>query len=263
MTMSVFMPLAATYADADLDFVIDEAAPDVRDRNQPRRHIRENDAFRRALIGDEHVFRRVMSDEDVLVRISPALYFEVLVRRAHEELENASHTLERAGSETVTVFDTPGVLELLRRPEVLDYLAGMLASFTKIRSSVTRVPVRKGLWRKVRFNDTDIDSLITMCQTADEERRLALYKRIADVCLFVLGVFPECAPFDYRYPASNEVRPRVSIRSRRGKEEYETEGRRFYRLAGESTPRPGRRSSQRCSGCSTRSSTRPRSPSTS
>ena len=174
-----------------------------------------------------------MSDDEIMVRISPALYFEVLLRRAYEELDKASHTLERAGSQTIAVFDTRDVLDLLRRPEVLDYLADMLASFTRVRSSVTRVRVRKGVWRKVRFNDTDIDSLMTMCQTADGEQRLALYKRIADVCLFVLGVFPEFVPFDYRYPASKEVRPMVSIRSRRGMEEYETEGRRFYRLAGE------------------------------
>lgn len=71
-----------------------------------------------------------------------------------------------------------------------------------------------------------------MCTLVSEEKRLALYKRIGDLCLFVLGIFPGHAPADQRYP-SGALRPMVSSRVRRGVEEYELEGKRFYRLAGE------------------------------
>jgi len=38
--------------------------------------------------------------------------------------------------------------------------------------------------------------------------------------------------FDYRYPLSGELRPKIAGRVRRGIEEHEEEGRKFYRLAG-------------------------------
>ena len=221
------------YSEADLDFVVEAAVPEARSKENLKQAFREDEAFRTALIADERVFQRVMADDEAFVRISPALYFEVLLRKAHRELEQATHTVERTGSQTVVVFDTPEVLDLLKRPGAIDYLADMLASFTKIESYVIPVRVRRGLWRKVRFNDTDIDSLMRLCQTADEEQRLAYYKRIADVCLFILGIYPEHAPMDYRYPSSGEPRRYFGTRVRRGLDEYEAEGRRFYRLAGE------------------------------
>jgi hypothetical protein len=59
------------------------------------------------------------------------------------------------------------------------------------------------------------------------------YKRIADVCLFILGMFPEYAQFDYRYPFSEEIGPRIARRPGRSMEDYEEEGRKFYKLAAE------------------------------
>ena len=79
----------------------------------------------------------------------------------------------------------------------------------------------------------DIDSLVRFCQTVDKEHRFGLYKRIADLCLFILGMFPEYVTMDYRYPSSGEARPRLFGRLRRSAEDYEEEGRRFYKLAGE------------------------------
>ena len=153
--------------------------------------ILEEQEFRQAIVGDERVFQRVISDEEVMVKISPALYFEILLRKASKELDLATHTVERIGKETIPVFDTSGVTGLLGQSRVLEYLAQMLASFTSIESYVRRVRVRRGIWRRIRYNDMDIDSLVQLCSTADEENRLGYYKRIADVCLFVSSVFQE------------------------------------------------------------------------
>ena len=79
----------------------------------------------------------------------------------------------------------------------------------------------------------DIDSLVRFCQTVDKEHRFGLYKRIADLCLFILGMFPEYVTMDYRYPSSGEASPRLFGRLRRSAEDYEEEGKRFYKLAGE------------------------------
>ena len=194
-------PRAARYSEADVDFVVDAAAPEAGKREKLKAAFREDEAFRTALIADDRVFQRVMADDEAFVRISPALYFEVLLRKAHRELEQATYTLERTGSQTVVVFDTPEVLDLLKRPGAIDYLADMLASFTRVESYVVPVRVRPGLWRKVRYNATDIDSLMRLCQTADDEHRLAYYKRLAALCPFTPCVSPGPAPLHSRSPS--------------------------------------------------------------
>ena len=119
--------------------------------------------------------------------------------------------------------------KLLRGDGIIEYLAHMLASFTRISSYVVPVRVRPGVRRRIRYNDMDVDSLINFCAKAGEHERFGFYKRIADVCLFTSGVFPSHA----RPQAGAAQRGPGRIRGRRTIEDYETEGRRFYRLAEE------------------------------
>ena len=222
-----------TLSEADLEFVVREAAPDALDTERWKRLMRDDEGFRRALVGDDAVFQRVVEDEEIFLKVSAPLYFEVLLRRAQKELEVASHTLERTGRQSIPVFDTPEVVELLAQPSVLEYLAAMLASFTRIHSYTMPVRVRRGVWRRVKYNDMDIDSLLRSCAAADESQRLGFYKRIADVCLFISGVFPAFAAPDHRQPASGTPRPAPVRRMRRSMEDYGRDGRRFYGLAEE------------------------------
>ena len=217
------------FTEVDLDFLIGEAAPQASNKLRLRQMILEEQEFRQAIVGDERVFQRVIRDAEVMVKLSPALYFEILLRKASKELDLSAYTVERIGKETIPVCDTSSVTELMGQPRVLEYLAQMLASFTVIESQVRRVRVRRGIWRRIRHNDMDIDSLVQLCSAADEENRLGYYKRIADVCLFVSSVFQEHSYFGQEggqstFPASR--------RMRRSLEDYEWEGKRFYRLAG-------------------------------
>jgi len=208
--------------DADLDFVVASAAPDAVNKEQLKALIREDESFRQGMVGDDRVFQRVMADDEIFLKVSPALYFEVLLRRAARELQIATHTLERSGSGRIPVFDAQEVSSFLARPEVLEYLATMLASFTRIRSYVTHVRIAHGVRRRVRFNDMDVDSLVTLCAATGEEHRLALYKRIGDVCLFLTGLFP----------AHATMRPMTgALRMRRSLDDYQLEGQRYYGLA--------------------------------
>jgi hypothetical protein len=219
-------------SESDLDFVIQEAAPEFKGKERLKQLIREDSDFRKALVGDERVFHRVMSDEDIFLKITPYLFFEILLRRTLKELEKASHTVEKVAGKQVPVFDTKAVVSLLTKEEVLDYLTDMLASFTRTESYVIPVRVRKGVWRRIRFSDMDVDALSRLCEVTDEEQRFGLYKRIADVCLFILGIFPEYALPDYPYPPLAEVRSAIT-KGRKGVQEYEEEGRKFYKLAAE------------------------------
>ncbi len=218
-------------SDSDLEFLVGAVAPHVSDPQRMMRAIRQDENLRVAIVGDDRVFRRVVEDEEILVRISPALYFEVLLRRAGKDLEEATYTVERSGKQRIVVFDADSVTDLLSQPSVLDYLADMLASFTRIHSQVTWVRVRRGLRRKIRRNDMEVESLMKLCEDATETEKFPYYKRIADVCLFMTGVFPN------RYDPGlwrNGLFARNAARLRRGQlglDQYEELGRRFYGLA--------------------------------
>jgi len=181
------------------------------------------------------LFQRIMlmKEETIMTKISPQFLFEVLLRTARMNLENHTYTMERTTTQKIPVFDTAEVVRFLDNTTALSYLANMLSSFTRIESFTLAVRVRNGIWRKIRFNDMDIDSLLRFCQSVDEEYRFGFYKRIADLCLFILGMFPEHVTMDYRYPSSGKARPKLFGKLRWSAEDYEEEGRRFYKLAGE------------------------------
>ena len=177
----------------DIRFVVDEVEAGGLSPEGLRQLVRSDPSFRDAVLSDGRVFDKAASADEELLRISPTLYFQVLLRRARKDLGQVSHTLERSGSETVVVFDSDDVGSFLGKPTVTDYLAAMLASFTRVESYVMPVRVRRGTWRRVRFSDMDIDSLARLAASVDEEHRFRYFKRIADVCLFILGIFPSSA----------------------------------------------------------------------
>ena len=220
-------------SDRDLDFLVETASPEVTDKPGLKQIITEDEDFRNTFIGDEKVFRRLMDDEEIFLKISPTFFFEILLRKAANDLEQASYTIEKTSTMRIPVFDTKDVVELLAKESLLIYLADMLSSFTKIESYTMSFRVRKGVWKKIRFNDLDIFSLMSFCEAVEDDYRLGFYKRIADICLFILGIFPEYAERDYRYPFSGEVRPQIRGKARISPEDYEKEGRRFYKLAAE------------------------------
>jgi len=235
-------PVTLNLTENDLDFLVSVIAPYSPNVSSVHEAIRHDLDYRKAIVSDRRVFAKVSDDAEVLLKISPYLYFEVLLRRAQRDLESTSYTIERTGRENIPVFDSINVARFLDRPYVLEYLAHMLASFTRIQSYVVPVRVRKGIRRKVRYNDMDVDSLIKFASKADELERFSYYKRIGDVCLFVTGLFREHTFSEgsdelARRNSNKQMKGSMSStwirRVRRSVEEYETEGKRFYRLAEE------------------------------
>ncbi len=215
----------------DLLFMVETLIPERSDKEHLVELIKDDEGFIEAMLRDEELFDRVMSDEEILVKISPKLFFAILLERIRRDLEKETYTIEKRHSQRIAVFDSHRVVDLLSQKQIRDYLAEMLASFTRIESFTLPVRVRKGIWRKYRFNDFNVDSLIKYCQAVDEDQRFRFYKRIADVCLFLAGMFPEHIEAQYRYPLSGKIRPRVMGQRRRSIEDYEEEGKAFYELA--------------------------------
>ena len=231
-------PVYLDFTDGDLDFLVSIVVPGLSNALSVREAIRNDPAYRKAIVSDERVFSRVINDKESFLKISPSLYFEVLLRRAQKDLISSSYTIEREGRGNIPVFDTGKVAGFLDTPNMLEYLANMLASFTRIRSFVVPVRVRKGIRRRVRYNDMDVDSLIDFAARVDESERFSYYKRIGDVCLFLTGLFRDSTYSQKSHVGSNfqsGTYPRTTFvrKRRRSVEEYESEGRRFYRLAEE------------------------------
>ena len=217
------------FSERDLDFVVENVAPQASEPADLKRLIVEDPQFRAAMLGDPSLLERVQSDDEVFLYISPALYFEILLRCSYKELETAAYTEEREGRMSIPVFDTSAVLEFMERPGVVEYLASMMASFTRVHSYTVPVRVRRGVRRRIRYNDMDIDSLVKFASDSEPEQRFGYYKRIADVCLFLSGVFPDSA----QARTGSVTAPARTWRLRRTLEDYEREGRRFYGLAQE------------------------------
>ncbi len=220
-------------SDRDLDFLIEAAASEVADKANLKRILREDEDFRNSFVGDEKVFNRLMADDEIFLKISPSLFFEILLRKAVSDLSKSSYTLEKTRNMSIPVFDTQDLVELLNDQSIVAYLANMLSTFTRIESYTISFRIRKGFWKKIRFNDMDITSLIRFSEAIEDEYRLGLYKRIADVCLFILGIFPDYAERSYRYPLSGEIRPPIGASAKISPEEYEQKGQQFYKLAAE------------------------------
>jgi hypothetical protein len=226
-------PKSARFSERDLDFLVETAAPEVTDKPRLKQIIRKDEDFRNRFIAGEKVFSRLMDDSEIFLKISPSLFFEILLRKAARDLGEVSYTVEKTRTMRIPVFDTKDVVEFLNIESLLVYLAHMLSSFTKLESYAASFRVRKGVWKKIRFNDLDIHSLMSFCEAVEDEYRFGFYKRIADISLFMLGIFSDYTERDYRYPLSGEVRPQIRGKLRISPEDYEKEGRRFYRLAAE------------------------------
>jgi hypothetical protein len=220
-------------SDRDLEFLVETVHPEVIDKLKLRQILREDEGFRNKFITDERVFRRLMDDEQIFLKIFPTLFFEILLRKAANDLKGVSYTLEKTSTIKIPIFDTRDVVGLLGKESLVNYLAHMLSSFTKIETYMIWFKTKTGILEKIQFNDLDIFSLMALCEVIEDEQRLGFYKRIADICLFILGIFPDHAEREYRYPFSGQVRPQFCGKGRISPGEYEKEGRNFYKLAAE------------------------------
>jgi hypothetical protein len=217
----------------DALFIVDTLMSPRANREQMADRLVADEARLETMIDDNRLFERLMKEENILLQISPWLFFSVLLRRARRDLEQEGFTVEQRGRQKVVLFDTDRVVQLLAQEPVRDYLATMLASFTRIENVTVLAEVRPGAWRAYRTNELNIEGMLRYSQTLDRAFRFAPYQRIADACLFLAGMFPEYIHGQHRYPLSGQLRPRMRSRLCQTLEDYEAYGRAFYRKAAE------------------------------
>jgi len=221
------VPAAGRLTTSDFQFIVATLLPHV-DPSQAAALLRSDPDRVEELLDDERLFTHLRS-EDALVRVSPWLLFTVLLRRVRRELKTLPYTVEQRGGERVAVFDAEPAGALLRDREIQDYLIELLVSFTRTDSFSLEVEEAGRRRRRRRFSDLSSEDMIALAALMPEGLRFPIL-RIADIALFVTGIFPEHAEPFHRQPGSSPG-PGVRWRFRRSLEEYEDEGRRFYRLA--------------------------------
>jgi hypothetical protein len=177
--------------DDDLATLVKILMPGHRNPERMIRVLRDDRDILEGMIRDDKVFRYLLDEREPIIRVSPHLFFTVLLHRVKNDLETRAFTVESENRQQMVVFDSDKVYELLDQEKVVRYLIDMLTSFIRINSFTIPIRVKKGIWRKLKVSDFDIDSLMQYSQILDQEHRLGPYKRIADICLFITGVFPE------------------------------------------------------------------------
>ena len=117
-----------------------------------------DEASRDLILDDETLFRAVLERQHCL-RISPQLYFYVLVRQ---------------------VFRQSGILGR----DVADYVAEMLAEFSQVERTRFRPPGQPA-------SGNCFFEMLAALQSADDTTRFLIRAHIGNYSLFLSGVFPE------------------------------------------------------------------------
>jgi hypothetical protein len=210
--------------ESDLRFLVETVATSRRDYDHVMGLVRGKEDLLEPMLEDPKLTERLFREEGALVRISPHLLFSVLLRRLRKELDKEAYILDLdARGKRIPIFESPAVVQMLSDKKVRDYLAEMLSSFTRTNNGIIYWKER-GTWHKRRFSDIDIDDMIELARIIDPQMRPGLYKRIADIALFLSGIFPERATLF-------AVRRKTMYPAERTLEDYEQMGRRFYSVA--------------------------------
>jgi hypothetical protein len=214
------------FSDHDLRFAAETVWGEAGTRPDAVERLRARSELLDVVLDDDRLARRLLADEQVLLRVSPRFVFAVLLRRVGRDLQERAYTLERTPAETVVVFDAPGLRRFIAAPAIGDYLVDLLVSF--VRTETVTLWVRRGArYRRRRFSSLSLEDLVELAGLVGDEEAPAVYRRAGDLALFTTGIFPDFL----RRP---RVEPAARRRTRaipRTLETYEEHGRRFYRLA--------------------------------
>lgn len=128
------------------------------------------------------------------VGVSPFLAFATALHRTAARLETTSFVEERwAPRVRVPVFDVGDLRALVSDPLRRWFLVDLLASYTRVSSGVMWTRTPRG-WRRRRFSELDPVSLAEQLALVGPAERAGVYRRLGDLALFLLGVFPDHPP---------------------------------------------------------------------
>jgi hypothetical protein len=220
-----------SYTDADLRFLALALCRD--DPTAAAAHLRRwRDAphSAEAHLDDDRLFAALTADDRAVIELSPRFLFTLLLRKIRRDLAAIPYTVERVERDgRLVVFDAGIVHHMLENADIFAYLVDLLVSFERVETLTVRRTAPPGGVR--RLSTTSIDDMVELAGLVDPPQRPMVFRRIGDIALFTTGLFPEAVARGRR-PTVISAAARPFRRWRL--EDYEEEGRAFYRLASES-----------------------------
>jgi len=170
-----------------------EAAGELGPQAQRDARLRVEPARIEALLAEPAVFAALFEQtrEDPLALAGPFVAFAVLLAHAPALLDGLAFVPEPAGGRRrVPVFEIESLRGFVADPLRRLFLADLLASYTHVASGPLWVKGARG-WRHRRFSELDPAQFAQLILSVPSDQRLALYRRLGDLSLFLSGVFPD------------------------------------------------------------------------
>jgi len=228
--MSVALTYLRDLSESDLYFIVTTIVDKRRDYEHICNLLKDKPDLIEIMLKDNKLFQNVQDDEDILLKISPFLLFSILLLQARKEMERRTYTMEIISQkERVPIFDARDATKLLDNKDVRAYLAHMLASFTRVNST-TVVYKSRGMTYQRHFSELNFDDVLELSELVEPPYRYDFYKRLADISLFITGIYPESLRSGPD-PTCEQVPARYIGHDKRSLHDYEEEGKRYYDLA--------------------------------
>lgn len=220
------------YTEADLKFLAHALWRD--DPVAAAAHLRQWRATPEAveeLLDDERVFGALTADDRTVIELSPRFLFTLLLRRIRRDLAMIPYTVERVERDgRLVVFDAGIVHHMLENRDVFAYLVELLVSFERAETLTIQQTTPPGGLK--RLSTMSIEDMVELAGLVEQPLRPMVFRRIGDIALFTTALFPDALQRSWR-PTVTAALGRSARRQWR-LEDYEEEGRTFYRLAADS-----------------------------
>ena len=155
-------------ADRDLQFLIENWPKAGRSYEEIAELLHRVPASLEPLLNSESLFNKICDARQLILEISPFLFFSVLLRRS---------LIDR---------------RILGDPKVINYIANMLSLFVKTDR----------LYR-IQRHDEQISQYLTdmviEAQNANSRRQFIIYAHIGNYSLYLTGIFPQAIEYRHRY----------------------------------------------------------------
>ncbi len=206
-------------SDKDMLFLIESFVTKRDDYANIANLVKWDEDIISQMIDSDRVFGKIMEDSEAFIEITPYLLFLLLLRRTLKEQQEDSEFVERSmdllnSSEPLIPWNKKRLLDLMNDAQVANYIANMLAQFTK---SSCLFKVNEGDKESYHY----IVDMIEDSLRSDNVRKFNIYCHIGDYTLFLIGMIPEY--IDYRFEHRRAV----------DKDYYIGFGKAYYGLASE------------------------------
>ena len=191
--------------ETDIDFLAAAVSPRPDARDRIARLLRDGGAVIERALDDERTHRALQAGGSPVQRLSPYLLFAVLLHRRRRASGGGD----------------PGE-GLLASPWTRHYLAELLATFSRMPPGMVSLSLGGRSFR-TPLHEVDLAALNKIALLASEAERLAIYRRLGDLTLFLSSVTAGSSE-----PVGSD---RERVAPPYSEEELEREGRRYYEYA--------------------------------